>query len=62
MVDEDWKSFLTKPLDTDIVGTIQKHERTGRPMGDQAFVEKLERITGRRLKIRKPGPKPKPVN
>ena len=62
MVKEDWKSFLVKTLETGIAETIRKHERTGRPMGDGAFIEVLEGITGLRLKAGKPGPKPKPMN
>ena len=36
-----------------------KHERTGRPIGDETFIERLERLLDRRLKPRKPGPKPR---
>jgi putative transposase len=38
---------------------FRKHERTGRPPGDKAFIERLERLLDRRLKPRKPGPKPR---
>jgi len=62
MVKEDWKSFLAKTLEIGIAETIRKHERTGRPMGDGAFIEVLEGITGLRVKAGKPGPKPKPMN
>jgi hypothetical protein len=31
--------------------------RTGRPLGDLKFIEKLEKITGRLLRKKKPGPK-----
>ena len=51
MVKEDWKSFLVKTLETGIAATITKHERTGRLMGDGAFIEVLEGITGLRLKV-----------
>ena len=62
MVNGDWKSFLLKAIDTDTVEALRKHERTGRPIGDKGFIEKMEKITGRPLKARKPGPKPKVVN
>jgi putative transposase len=55
MVKEDWKSFLVKTLETGIAETIRK-------LGDGAFIEVLEGITGLRLKAGKPGPKPKPMN
>jgi putative transposase len=38
---------------------IEAHQRTGRPWGSAAFVDRLESETGRRLKRLKPGPKPK---
>ncbi len=39
---------------------IRSHERTGRPQGIPAFVDRLERLLRRTLKPEKPGPKPKP--
>jgi putative transposase len=62
MVHADWKAFLMKAVDKDTVEIFRKQERTGRPIGDNDFIEKLEKITGRHLKPRKPGPKPKAVN
>ena len=35
----------------------RRHERTGRPLGSTAFVERLEGVLGRPLKKRKSGPK-----
>jgi len=62
MAEEAWKSFLTKALDTGIAEASRKDERTGRPMGDEAFIEDLERITGLTLKVGKPGPESKREN
>lgn len=39
-------------------GLIESAMRTGRPLGDDRFVEHLEAASGRALKKRKPGPKP----
>ena len=36
---------------------IRSHERTGRPLGDEEFVQKLERTLGPVLHRRKPGRK-----
>jgi len=36
---------------------IKKHTSTGRPVGDELFIEKLEAFTGRELKRKKSGPK-----
>jgi hypothetical protein len=33
---------------------FRKHERTGRPTGDDAFIERLERVLDRPLKPKKP--------
>ncbi|MBU1168704.1 MAG: hypothetical protein KKD44_03980 [Proteobacteria bacterium] len=38
---------------------LRKHERTGRPIGDDSFIERLELILERILKPQKPGPKGK---
>jgi putative transposase len=54
----DWYEYLSKsdqPVSTDM---IRKHSRTGRPAGDEAFINRLEFLINRPLKKRKPGPKP----
>lgn len=38
---------------------FRMHERTGRPLGDETFIARLERLCGRVLAPKKPGPKPK---
>jgi putative transposase len=59
MVGEDWKDFLLKAeLDRHGQETLRRHERTGRPLGDTAFIEMLEQETGRRLRPKKSGPNP----
>lgn len=37
---------------------IRKHTRTGRPAGDDSFIDTVETLIQRRLKKQKPGPKP----
>ncbi len=52
----DWKAYLTAAQayqDND----FERHERTGRPLGDEKFIEKAERLLNRDLKKKKPGPK-----
>jgi hypothetical protein len=39
------------------VDLFRKHERTGRPMGEESFLDKLECYLDRTLKPQKPGPK-----
>ena len=50
---------VMSPIDPDTIEALCKNERTGRPLGDRSFIEEVEKTTGRRMKIRKPGPKPK---
>jgi putative transposase len=55
----DWAAFLGQGLAETDHKAIRAAERTGRPLGAKAFVEQLERATGRTLTRGKPGPKPK---
>lgn len=52
----DRRAFLTQ--EEDRVPLFRKHTRTGRPLGSDAFVERLEQLTGRILRPRKRGPRP----
>ena len=51
---EDWAAFLRLPTD-EIKHDVERHSRTGRPLGSPGFVEQLERLTGRRLRKQPPG-------
>jgi putative transposase len=53
----DWRAFLDGGLPDEALDALRGHARTGRPLGSAGFVEALERITGRALKKRKPGPR-----
>jgi len=54
----DWKNYLLNaqglPMEE-----IEAHNRTGRPLGDSRFLKAAEKITGRDLIKKKPGPKSK---
>ena len=54
----DWNEFLTQPLQKEHNKIIEKHERTGRPLGSPGFISEIEALTGRSLAKGKPGPKP----
>jgi len=45
--------------DPDERKSIRMHTNTGRPLGDDALIEKVEAVTGRDLRKKKPGPKQK---
>jgi putative transposase len=55
----DWASFLAGGLTGEQAEAFRRHERTGRPLGGDSFMAKLERKLGRSLARRKPGPKAK---
>jgi putative transposase len=58
MVD-DWKEFFKLPVDSKLGEILRKHERTGRPLGSESFIMKMEKKLDRILKPKKSGPKPK---
>jgi len=53
----DWEAFIETDIDQNEAKMLRLHERTGRPLGDVAFIENLETILGRSLKKEKPGPR-----
>lgn len=55
----DWKDFLSKTPGDDDIRLLQLHERTGRPLGDNQFIEKLESILKIDLKKKRAGRKKK---
>ncbi len=55
----DWKGLLASDITEEEYETLQSHEKTGRPLGNDDFVARLEKITSRILKRQKPGPKKK---
>ena len=55
----DWQAYLALETPDETLRRLRLHERTMRPLGDAGFIGKLERLLGRRLARRKPGPKPK---
>ena len=56
---DDWAAYLSEIGDLDTNARIALNSRTGRPLGDFAFVRELERVTGRKLAPCRPGRKPK---
>ncbi len=58
----NWRGFLSKVVREEDIKLLQSHERTGRPLGEDAFLAKLEKKLKRTLKKQKPGPKRRPNN
>jgi putative transposase len=53
----EWRKFLTRAVREEDLKVLRTHERTGRPLGDEAFLAALEQDLGRILRRQKPGPK-----
>ena len=45
----DWAGLLSSQPEARLVESLQRHARSGRPLGPPDFVAGLERLTGRRL-------------
>ena len=56
---DNWKDILYAGVDDQRVQEIRRHECTGRPLGGESFVKRLENAIGRCLRRGRPGPKPK---
>ena len=50
-----WAEHLRKRDERDFAAEMRRHEATGRPLGGESFVEKLESMLGRLLLPGKPG-------
>ena len=44
-----WKSFIDVPDNTEDISSIRKYTMTGRPLGRESFINKLEKEFGERL-------------
>jgi len=54
-----WESLLDSGLSDEAEAKIRQHTRTGRPLGSRSFLEGIEKLLGRSVRPRKPGPKPR---
>ena len=46
----NWRSFLATAIPEEDVKLLRAHERTGRPLGEEAFLASLEQDLGRILR------------
>jgi len=53
----NWRDFLLGGLSVEERDRMRRHERTGRPLGDDGFVDTLEQALGRILHRQRPGRK-----
>ncbi|MBT3180984.1 MAG: transposase [Deltaproteobacteria bacterium] len=54
---DDWMAYLRDADDEIYLRAFRRSSRTGRALGDDNFIDKLEALTGRVLRKNKPGPK-----
>jgi putative transposase len=55
----NWRQLLRRVIREEDMKILRAHERTGRPLGGEAFLASLEQSLGRILRRQKPGPKGK---
>lgn len=55
----DWREFLAAECSKEALEEVRRHEKTGRPQGDGAFIEKIGNLLNRSLHKQKRGPKGK---
>jgi len=55
----NWREYLGETAEESFAALVRAHTRTGRPLGDDAFIEELEARLDRSLRPRKRGPKPR---
>ena len=53
----DWNEFLKDELQEKEYQELCQHERTGRPLGSDLLIDKLEVLSGKQLRKKKTGPK-----
>jgi putative transposase len=54
----DWAAYVGTAVPGDIAEALRSHVKTGRPLGDEAFVTSVERTLGRALRPRVRGRRP----
>jgi putative transposase len=53
----NWQKYLALDVEEAQLVRLRQHTRTGRPLGDEAFIHRIEETLGRLLRKRKPGPR-----
>jgi putative transposase len=56
---DDWKAYLQEPVDEGKIEKLKLNTKTGRPLGSDKFIAKLEKKLGIKITIESPGRKKK---
>ena len=62
---KQWKNSLQDGIDDSQVLTLRRNTHTGRPLGSDSFLSKIEKLLGRRIRplpVGRPGKKKKGLN
>jgi putative transposase len=52
---DDWSGWLRERTERELLDRLRRHTRTGRPLGEAEFVERIERATRRELRAKPHG-------
>lgn len=55
----DWRSFLAESEDSVLIDSLRSQTSTGRPTGNERFIQVIERKSGRRIRRYSPGRAPR---
>lgn len=55
----DWRAYLGRGHSEAELRLLRSHLKTGRPLGEDRFLDRIEELTGQPARKRKPGPKPR---
>jgi len=55
-INPSWSELLLSESSEEEYEKLRRHERSGRPLGTEAFLDHLEALTSRKLRKQKPGP------
>ncbi|MGB9906039.1 MAG: transposase [Candidatus Saccharicenans sp.] len=56
---KDWRAFLRGEDKEEDLEQLRKNQISGRPLGSEDFIERLEKLTGRRIRKKQPGRPPR---
>ncbi|MFM7024215.1 MAG: transposase [Flavobacteriales bacterium] len=52
---DDWQDYLMEGVNEDLINEIRSKTRTGRPLGNEKFTKKIEKLSGRSFALKKAG-------
>ena len=56
---EDWSAWLAQPDEESVIDYIRQQTQTGRPCGNETFLDQVEGLLNRTVRRKTPGRKPK---